>query len=160
MEDARDAHGRKLPVIVATEDLRNLRGTVTMVDGGFDPLHHGHVAYFAAAGGLGLPVLCNVSGDDYVARKHPPFLDQAERGAIVDAIRSVDYTHLSHIATSEVLLLLEPRYYAKGADWKGKLPDEELAICAELGIEVVYLDTVRDSSTALLERYDRRRDGG
>lgn len=127
-----------------------------MVDGGFDPLHHGHVAYFAAASGLGLPVLCNVSGDDYVSRKHPPFLDQAERGAIVDAIRSVDYTHLSQTATAAVLLLLEPRYYAKGADWKGRLPDEELSICASRGIEVVYLDTVVDSSTAILERYARR----
>ena len=143
-------------MIVTTEDLGNLRGTVTMVDGGFDPLHHGHVAYFAAASGLGLPVLCNVSGDDYVSRKHPPFLDQAERGAIVDAIRFVDYTHLSHTATSEVLLLLGPRYYAKGADWKGRLPDDELAICASRGIEVVYLDTVVDSSTAILERYARR----
>jgi bifunctional ADP-heptose synthase (sugar kinase/adenylyltransferase) len=147
-------------VIVATEALRDHRGEVTMVDGGFDPIHHGHVAYFAAAARLGLPVLCNVSGDDYVARKHPPILNQAERGAIVDAIRFVDYTHLSRIQTSEVLLLLEPRYYAKGADWEGRLPEEELEICASRGIEVVYLDTVVDSSTAILERYARREQTG
>jgi cytidyltransferase-like protein len=130
-----------------------------MVDGGFDPLHPGHVAYFEAAAALGLPVLCNVSSDEWVARKHPPLLTQSERGALVDAIRFVDYTHLSRTATNEVLRLLEPRYYAKGADWRGRLPDEELATCRECGIEVVYLDTVRDSSTALLERYDRRRAG-
>ena len=110
-------------MIVSTEDLGRYRGAVTMVDGGFDPLHHGHVAYFEAAAALGLPVLCNVSSDEWVARKHPPLLDQAERAAIIDAIRWVDYTHLSAVETVDVLRLLSPRYYAKGADWEGRLPD-------------------------------------
>src|ERR671931_43343 len=109
-------------MIVETRDLGRYRGRVTMVDGGFDPLHPGHVAYFEAAAGLGLPVLCNVSPDEYVARKHPPLLTQAERGAIIDAIRFVDYTHLSQLATVDVLRALRPRYYAKGADWRGRLP--------------------------------------
>ena len=158
MEDAGDEHGgKKLPVIVATEDLGRYRGEVTMVDGGFDPLHHGHVAYLEAAAGLGLPVLANVSPDDWVGEKHPPFLDQAERGAVIDAIRFVACTHLSAIETVEVLRLLAPRYYAKGADWRGRLPEDELAACADAGTEVVYLDTVVDSSTAILERYADRR---
>jgi cytidyltransferase-like protein len=143
-------------MIVSTPDLGRYRGQVTMVDGGFDPLHHGHVAYFEAAAGLGRPVLCNVSSDEYVARKHPPFLDQAERGAILDSIRFVDYVHLSEIDTVAVLRLLRPRSYAKGADWQGRLPAGEHAACAALGIEVVYLDTVVDSSTAILERYAGR----
>jgi cytidyltransferase-like protein len=156
VEDAGDEHGEKLPVIVSTEDLGRYRGAVTMVDGGFDPLHHGHVAYFEAAAALGLPVLCNVSSDEWVARKHPPLLDQAERAAIIDAIRWVDYTHLSAVETVDVLRLLSPRYYAKGADWEGRLPTDELAVCAEIGTEVVDLDTVVDSSTAILERYAGR----
>ena len=36
-------------MIVATRELSGHRGRVTMVDGGFDPLHPGHVAYFEAA---------------------------------------------------------------------------------------------------------------
>ena len=127
-----------------------------MVDGGFDPLHHGHVAYFEAAAGLGVPVLCNVSPDEYVSRKHPPFLDQAERAAIIDAFRQVAYTYLAQTTTEEVLRLLQPRYYAKGADWSGRLPEGELAVCIEAGIEVVYLDTVVESSSAILERYAGR----
>ncbi len=146
-------------MIVSTPDLAGLAGRVTMVDGGFDPLHHGHVAYFEAAAALGRPVLCNVSSDAYVARKHPPFLDQAERGAILDAIRFLDYVHLSQVETVEVLRLLRPHAYAKGADWRGALPEAERAACAELGIEVVYLDTVLDSSTAILERYAGRQPG-
>jgi bifunctional ADP-heptose synthase (sugar kinase/adenylyltransferase) len=147
-------------MIVATEDLPSHRGRVTMVDGGFDPLHPGHVAYFEAAAAIGQPVLCNVAPDDWVARKHPPLLPQADRAVLVDAIRFVDYVHLAAGTTASVLQALVPGAYAKGADWRDRLPQEELAICAELGIEVVYLDTVRDSSTALLERYDRRRHGG
>ena len=143
-------------MIVATHDLAGHRGGVTMVDGGFDPLHPGHVAYFEAAAALGLPVLCNVAPDEWVARKHPPLLTQSERGAIIDAIRWVTYTHLAQTTTNEVLRLLRPRYYAKGADWRGRLPEAEVETCREHGVEVVYLDTVLDSSTAVLERYESR----
>ncbi|HZO61938.1 MAG TPA: hypothetical protein VFB35_03055 [Gaiellaceae bacterium] len=147
-------------MIVATADLGRYRGAVTMVDGGFDPLHPGHVAYFEAAAALGLPVLCNVAPDEWVARKHPPLLLQAERAALVDAIRFVDYTHLAAGTTESVLRALAPRIYAKGADWRDRLPEAETAACSDLGVKVVYLDTLHDSSTGLLERYQRRRDAG
>ena len=147
-------------MIVETADLARHRGAVTMVDGGFDPLHGGHVAYFRAAAGLGLPVLCNISSDAYVARKHAPLLPQAERAELIGAIRWIDHVHLSSTSTAEVLARLEPRYYAKGADWVGRLPAEEAALCAERGIEVVYLDTVLNSSTAILERYGGGERGG
>lgn len=126
-----------------------------MVDGGFDPLHPGHVAYFEAAAALGAPVLCNISGDDWVSRKHAPLLSQSERGILIAAIRWIDHVHLSQTSTLEVLAALEPRYYAKGIDWQDRLPDAEQALCSKLGIEIVYLDTVLDSSTAILERYAR-----
>jgi cytidyltransferase-like protein len=142
-------------VIVSTAELERYRGQVAMVDGGFDPLHAGHVAYFRAASELGVLVLCNVASDAYVAQKHPPFLPQAERVEVIDAIRWIDLVHPSSSSTVEVLGLLEPRYYAKGADWAGRLPAEEARLCAERGIEVVYLDTVLNSSTAILERYAR-----
>jgi hypothetical protein len=41
----------------------------------------------------------------------------------------------------------------KGNDWKGRLPAEQVTICAENGIEVVYLDTVLDSSSRLLQQF-------
>ena len=130
-----------------------------MVDGGFDPIHPGHVAYFEAAAGLGLPVLCNVAPDEWVARKHRPLLLQAERGAVIDSIRFVAFTHLAGGATNAVLRALVPRYYAKGADWRGRLPADETATCEEFGVEVVYLDTVLASSSALLDRYASGHDG-
>jgi cytidyltransferase-like protein len=140
-------------MIVTTDSLSRYAGEVAMIDGGFDPLHAGHIEYMRGAAGLGAPVLCNVSSDDWVGRKHPPLLDQAERVKVVDAIRYVDYTHPSSIATVAVLRELRPRFYVKGADWRGRLPDDEVAACEELDIEPVFLDTVLDSSTRILERY-------
>jgi len=139
-------------MIVDTDGLSALAGSVSMVDGGFDPLHRGHVAYLRAAAELGLPVLCNLAPDSWVARKHPPLLAQAERAEVVDAIRWVDYIHLASGSTADVLRTLRPRYYVKGADWRDRLPEEESAVCAELEIEPVFLDTVLDSSTAVVER--------
>lgn len=125
-----------------------------MVDGGFDPLHAGHIAYFREAAALGAPVLCNLASDDYVARKHPPMLPQAERATIIDAIRFVDYVHCSKTSTAAVLEALAPRFYVKGADWRDRaLPPAEIAVCERAGVEIVYLDTVLNSSTAILERF-------
>jgi cytidyltransferase-like protein len=140
-------------VIVPTRELDRYRGEVAMIDGGFDPLHAGHVEYMRDAAGLGAPVLCNVSSDEWVGRKHPPLLPQAERVQVIDAIRYVDYTHPSSITTAEVLRTLRPRFYVKGDDWRERLPDEERSICEELGVELVFLDTVRNSSTRILEAY-------
>lgn len=140
-------------MIVPFERLQELRGLVAMVDGAFDPLHQGHIEYFRAAAELGMPVLCNVSPDRYVRTKHAPLLPEAQRGAVIDAIRYITYTHVNPFDTETVLRELRPRAYVKGKDWEGRLPAEQVAICREHGIEVVYLDTVRDSSSRLLQRF-------
>ena len=140
-------------MIVRTDELPSLRGKVAMVDGGFDPLHAGHVDYFRAAAELGVPVLCNVSGDEYVSRKHPPLLPEYERVQVIDAIRYVDYVHLSHTTTAAVLSALAPRYYVKGADWRDRLPADQVALCEAEGVEITYLDTVTNSSSRVVEEF-------
>lgn len=143
-------------MIIRFDELKTLRGRVAMVDGAFDPLHHGHIEYFRAAREqLGVELLCNLAPDHYVARKHRPLLPQPQRALVLDAIRYIDYTHQSETDTETVLRELRPRYYVKGFDWKGRLPPEQERICREHGIEIVYLDTIRDSSTAILKQYCR-----
>ena len=144
-------------MIVTFEQLSELRGTVAMVDGAFDPLHRGHIEYFRAASDLGVPLLCNVASDAYVRTKHPPLLPEAQRAAVVDAIRYITYTHLNGADTETILRQLRPRYYVKGSDWVGRLPAEQVTICAEHGIEIVYLDTVLDSSSRILQEFASRR---
>jgi cytidyltransferase-like protein len=140
-------------VILAFEQLKEFRGKVAMVDGAFDPLHRGHIEYFRAASELGVPVLCNVASDRYVSTKHPPLLPEDQRAAVVDAIRYISYTHVNRFDTETILGELRPRYYVKGKDWDGRLPPEQVAICGEHGIGIVYLDTVLDSSTRLLQQF-------
>jgi len=140
-------------MIVAFEDLAAYRGRVAMVDGAFDPLHAGHVAYFEEAAKLGAPVLCNLAPDRYVENKHFPFLPQEERARLIDSLKPISYVHPNSFDTETVLRELCPKYYVKGKDWEGRLPEEQLQICKEVGTEIVYLDTVRDSSTAVLRRF-------
>ena len=141
-------------MIVSFEELPNYRGRVAMVDGAFDPMHRGHIEYFRlAAERLGVPLLCNVASDRYVRSKHPPLLPEDQRAAVVDAIRYISYTHINGYDTETILRQLRPRYYVKGRDWEGRLPPEQVTICAECGIEVVYLDTILDSSSRLLRQY-------
>ena len=141
-------------MILSFDDLARYRGRVAMVDGAFDPLHQGHIEYFrAAAETLDVPLLCNVASDAYVRTKHPPLLPEAQRAAVVDAIRYIAFTHVNQVDTETILRQLRPKYYVKGRDWEGRLPPAQVAICREHGIEVVYLDTVRDSSSRLLRTF-------
>jgi cytidyltransferase-like protein len=141
-------------VILEFDQLKKYRGRVTMVDGAFDPLHRGHIDYFrAAAARFDLPLLCNVASDRYVWTKHPPLLPEDHRAAVIDALRFVAYTHINRLDTGTVLRELRPKYYIKGKDWEGKLPTDEVRACEEHGIELVYLDTVVDSSTRILQAY-------
>ena len=143
-------------MILSFADLEQMRGQVAMVDGAFDPLHTGHIEYFKAADALGLPLLCNVASDHYVRTKHPPLLPAEQRVAIVDAIRYIAYTHLSELDTKTVLTQLRPRYYVKGSDWQGSLPARQIEICRSHSIEIIYVDTVRDSSSRILDRFTER----
>ncbi|MBA3271622.1 MAG: adenylyltransferase/cytidyltransferase family protein [Acidobacteria bacterium] len=140
-------------MILSFDELPRHAGCVAMVDGAFDPLHAGHIAYFKAAAELGTPLLCNVASDLYVATKHPPLLPEAQRGAVVDAIRYIDFTHINQFDTETILSHLRPKYYVKGKDWDGRLPPQQVDICGRLGIGIVYLDTMHDSSSRLLQRF-------
>ena len=144
-------------MILSTADLAQVAGKVVMVDGSFDPLHDGHIEYFRQAAGLGLPVLCNVAPDSWTETKHPVMLEQAKRAVVLDAIRYISYVVIADISTAATLEAVRPKVYAKGSDWKarGGIPQEEQLICDRLGIEVVYLETVLNSSTQLVRRLGR-----
>lgn len=140
-------------MIIGFQDLAAHRGRVAMVDGAFDPLHSGHIAYFDEASRLGVPLLCNLAPDKYVEGKHFPFLPQKERADLIDALRPISLVHVNAFDTETVLKELRPKYYVKGKDWEGRLPAEQIAICKEHNIEIVYLDTMLDSSSAVLRRF-------
>ena len=142
-------------MIVTTEQLHKYVGQLAMVDGSFDPLHDGHIAYFRAAAAVGHPLLCNIASDKWTSSKHRVLLSQQQRGVVIDAIKYVSFVHLSATTTLNVLELLQPKVYIKGSDWvaRGGVPSEEKEICQKLGIEIMYLDTVTNSSSRLLAEW-------
>jgi cytidyltransferase-like protein len=144
-------------MILSFEQLKGWRQRVAMVDGAFDPLHRGHVEYFRLASEqLAVPLLCNVASDRYVETKHPPLLPEDDRAAVVDALRYISYTHVNRHDTAAILRELQPKYYVKGSDWRGRLPPEQVTVCRDYGIEIVYLDTVLESSSRLLQEFCRK----
>jgi glycerol-3-phosphate cytidylyltransferase-like family protein len=142
-------------MLLTTDQLPQYRHQLAMVDGSFDPIHDGHIGYFKAASELGVPLLCNVAPDSWTVTKHAVFLEQEQRGIVLDAIRYISFVHLANIATVEVLRLLQPKFYIKGNDWvaRGGVPEAEATVCAEFGIEVVYLPTVTNSSSKILKAW-------
>ena len=142
-------------MIVTTDHLHNYVGKLAMVDGSFDPLHDGHIEYFRAAAAVGHPLLCNIASDKWTSSKHRVLLSQQQRGVVIDAIKYVSFVHLSATTTLNVLELLQPKVYIKGSDWvaRGGVPSDEKEICQKLGIEIMYLDTVTNSSSRLLAEW-------
>jgi cytidyltransferase-like protein len=138
-------------VVVPFDELPQYRGLVALVDGAFDPLHAGHIEYFRQARAIWPTLLCNVASDDYVRTKHPVLLPQEQRVAVVDALRDISYTHLSDAhTTDDVLEQLQPLAYIKGLDWRGRLPARQVELCRQYEIRLLFLNSVRESSTRLL----------
>jgi len=142
-------------MIVTTDLLHKYVGQVAMVDGSFDPLYDGHIEYFRAAAAVGHPLFCNIASDKWTESKHRVLLSQQQRGVVIDAIKYISFVHLSATTTLTVLELLQPKVYIKGSDWvaRGGIPSEEKEICQKLGIEIIYLDTVTNSSSRLLAEW-------
>lgn len=142
-------------MIVTFDELVGLRNRVTMVDGSFDPIHDGHIAYFRVAREFGDPVVCNIAPDRWTANKHRVLLPGDVRSRVLDAIRYIDYVHCSDGSTAEVLAQLRPKRIVKGVDWerRGGLPEAEIQACATWDIEIIFVDTVTNSSSELLSRF-------
>jgi len=65
--------------------------SVSIVSGGFDPLHSGHIAYLTAAAQLGDKLIVALNSDAWLTRKKGrPFMSFEERACIIDRLDMVD----------------------------------------------------------------------
>ena len=65
--------------------------TITLVTGGFDPLHSGHIAYLKEASKLGDKLVVGLNSDEWLTRKKGrPFLNFQERAEILESLEMVD----------------------------------------------------------------------
>ncbi len=119
--------------------------------GTFDVFHVGHLKVIERAAELGDRLVVGVSADDLNLRKkgRAPVFSQAERLAIVAALRDVDEVFLEESleAKREYIQRFGADVLVMGDDWKGRF-DEFEDVC-----EVVYLPrTPAISTTALIEK--------
>lgn len=128
-----------------------------LADGCFDPIHEGHVAYLKAAAEQGDYLIVNMATDREIWEKRPkvgPFLPEAVRKTVIENLKPVSKVVVWD--TKEALEKERPDIYVKGSDWRGRLPQAEQSICDRLGIKVVFLDTVTNSSSQLLQNFLRQ----
>ncbi|TSC67459.1 MAG: tagD [Parcubacteria group bacterium Gr01-1014_73] len=119
------------------------------ISGGMDPLHVGHVRLIQAARKLGDELIIILNNDNWLKdKKGFVFMSQAERQEILEAIRGVDRVVLTDHKPGEYfqdrsvcrsLRKIRPHIFANGGDRKPEGdPVPEVAVCKELGIELVY----------------------
>ncbi|RYP82389.1 glycerol-3-phosphate cytidylyltransferase [Nocardioides guangzhouensis] len=119
--------------------------------GTFDVFHVGHLRVIERAASLGDRLVVGVSADALNERKkgRPPVFSQAERLAIVAALKPVDevFVEESLELKRDYILKYAADVLVMGDDWKGKF-DEFSDVC-----DVVYLPrTPAISTTALIEK--------
>ena len=141
---------------------------VVLTNGVFDLAHAGHVGYLAQARALGDLLIVALNSDASTrAIKGPlrPIVPEADRAALLLALRSVDYVTIFEEPTAEaVVAALRPDVYVKGGDYAGLEQAPDLArlpegrIVAAYGGQVVLLPYAEGRSTSALiarivERY-------
>ncbi len=146
--------------MLSVDDLRWYREAKTiLLDGCFDPIHPGHLAYLTDAVRLfpgHLVMVAVASDDDIRAKGREPLFDQRTRAKVLEGLKAVDLVVLKDRPMEQILGKLKPQVYIKGNEWEGKLPPEQVAACSLYDIHVVYMDTARDSSTARLRSWALR----
>jgi glycerol-3-phosphate cytidylyltransferase-like family protein/SAM-dependent methyltransferase len=120
-----------------------------LISGVFDPLHAGHLAYVNAAKAYG-PVVAAVTDDP---DRHVPLVPVNDRATLLLGL-GVEAVYTQPV-TGETIRALRPRYFVKGSDWDGRLPEDILEACGDTGTQIIYTDTVTQSSSKLLAEYTR-----
>lgn len=96
---------------------------VSIVSGGFDPIHSGHIAYFESAKSFGDILIVALNSDEWLIRKKgKPFMPFNERKKIIEKLNMVDKVidfedDIAGSATNAILKV------------KNLYPDDEIIFC-------------------------------
>jgi rfaE bifunctional protein nucleotidyltransferase chain/domain len=133
--------------------LRAAGRAVVFTNGCFDLLHRGHVDYLQRARALGDALAVGLNGDASVRLlKGPgrPILPEADRAAVLAALRAVDAVVIFQEPTAEALVAaLRPAIYVKGGDWGAATrTPPEAAVALAYGGRVQYIPYLPGRSTS------------
>ncbi|KKL93160.1 hypothetical protein LCGC14_1877470 [marine sediment metagenome] len=120
-----------------------------MIGGHFDPLHDGHLSYINQAANYGNFLLCVVASDEQARLKkgqvNIPEMARAEtmrailRGLGIRHQVVVNHFDQGNLLSVEALKWWRPDILCRGGDKHFEdMPQEERAVCQELGIRIVH----------------------
>jgi len=124
---------------------------LVLAHGTFDGLHIGHVAYLKAARALGDMLVVGVTAASWVTKGDGrPIFSDTERVAMLKELRSVSHVVLvDEPGPWSLIEKFRPQIYAKGSEYQGKLPEQEMV--ERYGGQVAFIDAKPVySSTRLL----------
>ena len=120
---------------------------ISVVSGGFDPLHSGHINLLESAASYGDKLVVLLNSDEWLTRKKGrPFMPFEERKIIVSSLRVV-YDVIGCVdedqTVCETLRFISENYegvkrFCNGGDRTSGENTPEHKVCLELGIESVY----------------------
>lgn len=115
---------------------------LVMVSGGYDPIHIGHIRQIKEASNYGKVIVVLNKDEWLVKKKGYIFMPYDERKEILQSIKYVSkvFPQIGHGNTmAESLRRYKPTVFCKGGDRNpDNMPKEELDVCDELGIRIVY----------------------
>ena len=122
---------------------------VTVVSGGFDPIHSGHIAYFDAAKSLGDKLVVALNSDDWLIKKKGKyFMTFDERNTIIERLDMVDElidfqdddlgSCCDGLEKVKLMYPQESIIFCNGGDRTSGENTPEHELCEKLGIKTVY----------------------
>lgn len=113
--------------------------------GKFDPIHSGHIDHIKKAKALGDYLVVITHPDDVIAKvskKGYCLMPLEDRVAVLEELASVGTVVVSidgDGGCAKTLRMIHPDIFAKGGDRTlDNMPQDELDVCGELGIEIRY----------------------
>lgn len=136
---------------------------LSIVSGGFDPLHVGHLELFERAKSLADDLIVIVNTDEFlISKKGKPFMPLKERMTIVQAlkpvkltIKSIDKDQTVCASVKFVNEMYKKKYdeimFCNGGDRTSGENTPEHKICEEIGVKTIYGlgDKIQSSSWLL-----------
>jgi D-beta-D-heptose 7-phosphate kinase/D-beta-D-heptose 1-phosphate adenosyltransferase len=124
---------------------------MVLADGCFDPIHWGHIRYLSICAAFG-DLAVRVAPDEEVLKKgRMLFQTREERMKTIAAIRPVSSIVDTEESLASTIYATEPDYLIKGADWRGRLPQDVIDACAETGTQILFVDEQTATSTERLQ---------
>ena len=123
---------------------------LSIVSGGFDPVHVGHLELFERAKSISDDVFAIVNTDDFlINKKGKPFMPFEERVIIIQAlkpiklaVKSIDTDETVRSTIKYIFETYKNKYdrmlFCNGGDKTSGANTPEHELCEELGIESVY----------------------